>query len=315
MSAAIQNVLRRIENGAPLPQTWKEEELEEYDDNDDEAPELEGRRRDGRKPSRAQPQAMMNSTAKRKASAAARVVAEQHRRAAEVLRQKKQHVQRQHLQRPQDDPGIDGEGGAAADYLQLTPRGMESDPTAETMAAHANRQMRTSSAPPRMSPGPRTRQGRLLRPVETVVAARREKASLAVSSPPSSSSSSSSSSSGVVSVEANSRESGRAAVRVQATWRGTFVRWFVVDIELYRVAAVVLQREWRRWLMLVSSGRRRRRRQRERRDATPMHNDFGFQRGGVYAEEEEEVDMETTVSRDNLCKRAGGRSSPVLYRA
>ena len=315
MSAAIQNVLRRIENGAPLPQTWKEEELEEYDDNDDEAPELEGRRRDGRKPSRAQPQAMMNSTAKRKASAAARVVAEQHRRAAEVLRQKKQHVQRQHLQRPQDDPGIDGEGGAAAadDYLQLTPRGMESDPTAETMAAHANRQMRTSSAPPRMSPGPRTRQGRLLRPVETVVAARREKASLAVSSP--SSSSSSSSSSGVVSVEANSRESGRAAVRVQATWRGTFVRWFVVDIELYRVAAVVLQREWRRWLMLVSSGRRRRRRQRERRDATPMHDDFGFQRGGVYAEEEEEVDMETTVSRDNLCKRAGGRSSPVLYRA
>ena len=40
---------------------------------------------------------------------------------------------------------------------------------------------------------------------------------------------------------------GRAAVMVQSAWRGTFVRWFEVDMVLYRIASVVLQRAWRRY--------------------------------------------------------------------
>mmetsp|Transcript_25515 Transcript_25515/g.43510 ORF Transcript_25515/g.43510 Transcript_25515/m.43510 type:complete len:257 (+) Transcript_25515:2-772(+) len=36
-----------------------------------------------------------------------------------------------------------------------------------------------------------------------------------------------------------------AVCRVQASWRGSFARWFQVDIGLMRLAATVIQRRWR----------------------------------------------------------------------
>ena len=207
--SSIANVLRRIENaGIISPGTtataWKDGTTPESGGGEtttkppsgkprhqlEEQQQQQQRQRPPRKPA-----AGIDGVNRRRASAAARVVAEQHRRAEEVRHADDQR-QRQlhHLDRgkpaaagggahgPVPPEGFEGED-LADYYLQLTPRGTESDPHAAAgLAEHATRQMRTTSAPPRMSPGPRTRQGRLLRPVETVVAARREKASLAVSS-------------------------------------------------------------------------------------------------------------------------------------
>lgn len=230
--ANIAAVLRRIENSTSA---WN---LDTHNHHGDKSGEALQRRRQMKLRKQQLRQNTIDGSAKQRASSAARVVAEQHRRAEEVQAFDERYSKGRHISDRDDFEKVCREAGGLTtpEFRLFTPRGTVSDRHIKQTVTNSH--IRTASAPSRMSPGQsrgrQSGQGRLIRPVETVVMARKGDAFISLTS----------------SVSFASIESARqtsAVVVLQAFFRGWFVRCFVVDVDLHRLAAVIIQKRWRLW--------------------------------------------------------------------